>query len=303
MLLRLTILFLTLPVSTLAQGYSGYTTVGGQTSTPLVSYAANATLTCSAAYSSNPTDYPAGCAITSWILRLGNTVRAPSAGTGYLFCQGQAYLSCTLTVRNPGASPNPTPPPHSTPDPYEGSGWIGLGGPNEHRDACDGQGMGIAFLNPVPATKGVVVTFSFHNLGGGFCSTTSGGHVLWGDGTPQENFPGTVLQHDDSCAKAGTVRLSAASYQLSHNYTDVGTFTIFAHAQGDFKDNGDPGGATKFGTNGSSGSWRCIEQKYQSVSVVAPPSPGPAAKSVCRVGRRLGPCVKSTAGKKKQKPS
>ena len=301
MLLRLAIAFLTLSVSTVAQSYSGYVTPGGQTQTPLVSYAANARLTCSAAYSSNPTSYPAGCTISSWTLSLNQSVVAPSAGTAYLYCDGQAYLSCTLSVVNPGGPTNPAPRPTPKPDPFEGSGWIGLGGGNQHRDGCDRQGMIVGFPSTVTAAVSYQATFNTHNLGGGFCSTTSGGDVNWGDGSPTENFPGTVLAQDDACAKQGTVRLAAGPYLLSHTYTDIGTFTIFVHTQGDFKDNGDPGGHTKI-DSGNSGSWRCIEQKHQTVNVVAPVPPTSTEHVLCRVKAKLASCPTSGAATKKPKP-
>jgi hypothetical protein len=295
MLRRLAFAFLVLTFSTAAQSYSGYSRPDGQTLTPLVSYKANAVLTCPAAFSSDPINYPGGCYINGWMLRLGKMVTAPSAGTAYLYCQGQAYLTCTLTVRNPGSPPAPGPiTPVPSNDPYQGSGWIGLGGGNEHRDGCNRQGMKIGVPATVTAAQPVDATFSIDNFGGGFCSTTSGGYVVWGDGSKPDRFPTVSAPKNDSCAAEGTQRLGSTTFKLTHTYLSVEDTKIFATARGDFKDNGDPGGATK-GDRGNSGSWRCTEQKFQGVKVVAPVATEAKAVPICRIKRRQGPCAKLKA--------
>jgi len=287
MRLRITLMFLTLSVSTSAQSYSGYMNVSGQGVTPLVSYKANALLRCAAAFSSDPVNYPEGCYLNGWLLRLNQTATAPSAGTGYLFCQGQAYLSCTLTVANPGTVNPPSPAiPPPPPDPYSGSGWQTLGGPNDHPDACDHKAMRVDLPATITAGQVTTVTFSLNNFGGGFCSTGSGGYVDWGDGK-RDNFPASPTKADDACAKAGTVRLNPGPYKLTHAYTLVQDFSILAHAQGDFKDNGDPGGHTK-GDTGNAGSWRCTAQKRQTIAVAGPV--GTTGVRLCRTKKVKGPC-------------
>jgi hypothetical protein len=277
MRLGILLLILVSPSATLAQSYSGYVLPDGSSSYPTISFAAHATLTCVAGVSADPVNYPPGCYVISnagsFLVKVnGAPVTAPSAGVGTLYCQGQAYLACTLNVNNPNSPPpphEPVPPPK--PDPAAGGYYQDLGhpSPNPHKDACNPTGLSISLPQSLSAGQPTVVTITLNNLGGGFCSTTSGGHIDWGDNSPQTVLPTVQAPAGDPCAVPGTVRLGPGPYKLTHTYFMPGPFRITAWAQGDFKDNGDPGGASK-GNTGSSGSWRCHQQRWMDISVTAP---------------------------------
>jgi hypothetical protein len=292
MRLRLALVFLALSVSTSAQSYSGYMNLNGQGLTPLVSYKANAVLRCTAAYSSNHINYPEGCYLNGWLLRLNQTATAPAAGSGYLYCQGQAYLSCTLTVTNPGVVSLPPILPVPTPDPYSGSGWTTLNGPNDHPDACDHKAMQVDLPSTIAAGQVTTVKVAIvGNFGGGFCTTGGGGYVDWGD-EKRDYFPTIPAPANDPCATEGTARLKPGPYTRTHTYTLVQDHSLFAHAQADFKDNGDP--HTKLDL-GNSGSWRCTAQKRQTISVTAPVAT--SGVHFCRTKKVKGVCPTPPAAK------
>jgi hypothetical protein len=101
-------------VKALSQSYTGYSHVNGQTYTPPITFSAGDTLTC---VSGRADKGIPGCYVTSGccnrLLTVGgasSSFVAPTPGQGYLFCQGQAELDCTLSIGSSG-SPWPFPWP------------------------------------------------------------------------------------------------------------------------------------------------------------------------------------------------
>ncbi len=279
------------------QSYSGYLTPAGSGSTPTISFQAKGVLTCASGSTADAVDYPAGCYVSSsagtFLLGIGKNWTAPSAGNSTLFCQGQAYLACTLTVNNPNSS-HPSPPVPPKPQPTDGGYYLNLGGPNHHPDACNIRGLSFRAPPVITAGQPASMTVSLANMGGGFCSTTSSGFVSWGDPESPNAFPQVQAPPNDACAAAGTLRLAPGPYSFTHTYYVPGPYRIFAWAQGDFKDNGDPGGHTKLDLGnaglGNSGSWRCHQQMWQDVTVIAPAAAHAAAR-VCQVKQQKTKCL------------
>ena len=248
-----------------------------------------------------------------------HSVKAPNSGVGQLSCAGASYAWCTLTVQNPGAPPpnHPVPPPPTKPteQPTDGGYYLGLGGPNQHIDGCgNSRTLLLKTANPKPQA-GQPVTVSINILrdrvhgqplfGCGFCMTTSGGGIDWGDGSPEIPMPTVSAPPKDACAPQGTQRLGSTNFFFTHTYFETGEHRIFAWVQGDFKDNGvqpslrqkltQRGGfpvwtqKTLIGADlGSSGSWRCRAQMRLDLNIQTPTNA--TGLRICQIKKHRRKC-------------
>lgn len=199
---------LVFPLSAASQAYYGYQNSNGTGQQPNYSYEAGATLTCASGFTSSQS-HPAGCYLTSptVLLSVGKSVIAPQAGVGTLYCQGITFLSCTLVVSNPNSHPPTQPPPPPPPDPTAGGYYRSLGGV-DHSAHCNPKGLAFSVPTPLLVNTQITLNVSLNNLGGGFCSTSSGMSVDWGDGSPVQAFPTVHPLEEDPCAPTTASRLA-----------------------------------------------------------------------------------------------
>ncbi len=284
------VFFVVLSLAATGQTYNGYMKVDGSQDNPNISFTGYfITAKCLNGFSSNPATYPPGCEIVTtvgaFLITVGSAIPLSGPGSGYLLCQGQAYLTCTLQIFStidPFHPPAPVPAPNHT----QGSVHKLLGG---HDGPCVPTELTIV---PQAATvDSVPVPFNFNagHLGGGFCVFNSDGAVDWGDGT-SSGFVTSPVPPNDNCAPTSNHRL-LDNPTLSHTYSGPGPVKISAYMDASFKDNGDPGGAST-GRGGSSGSWACHAQRWDVFNILPSSKHLSSSDTYCRIGTKSFACKK-----------